>query len=333
MDFGPGFYLALSPKDAIQFGTFLHKARVKLEKPVVVGEGYDPELVAWFKKALRITEDDLSEYDNPVVGVFDLFGALVESGLHKPSALVSALKKKGYDGVYVENSAIEQTGMSGVENDYVVVWEPDQILEWELVPLAENAEIYRSTLRRNSTPEEDARYRALLRQQYKPRFVRHIVSGEESTLALLGMSAEDVQAMESSGGTIVRYVRKQLPGTDRHFVFLLAMISPLRKITKKEVETLRSWVTTLEESIATGDIVVTSVNSKTRRIFANAIARVRSYGYKVVIDALPMPPTEYGGDTWETVMVYSGERMDPMQLMMMIAGQSMQPNRRRTPSW
>ena len=50
------------------------------------------------------------------------------------------------------------------------------------------------------------------------------------------------------------------------------------------------------------------------------------------MDALPMPPTEYGGDTWETVVVYSGERMDPMQLMMTIAGGSMQPNRRRRSS-
>ena len=175
MDFGPGFYLSLSPKDAIGYGSNLHRAKVRLENPVVIGEEVDDDLVEWFKRALRVTDEDLEYHEHPIAGALAYFEELVRAGMLKPGALVSALKKKGYDGIYIEKDVAAAHNGVDTFGDFVVVWDPDQILEWQVMPLSEVRDIYHSELRKNSTPEEDARFRALIEQQFPGHFVRNIL--------------------------------------------------------------------------------------------------------------------------------------------------------------
>lgn len=144
MDFGPGFYLSMSPKDAIGYGSNLHRATVRLENPVMIGAEVDDDLVQWFKRALRVTDEDLEYHEHPIAGALAYFDELVQAGMLKPGALVSALKKKGYDGIYVEKDVAAAHNDVVTFGDFVVVWDPDQILEWQVMPLSEVRDIYHS---------------------------------------------------------------------------------------------------------------------------------------------------------------------------------------------
>lgn len=133
MDFGPGFYMATDCEDALRYGPHVHEADVRLDNPVVMSnKGFDPALLAWFKKALHIDDDSLSFYKNPIVGVFDLAKTLVDVGQISPASLVRALQKKGYDGILAEADVIAAhfPEMKRTRGAYVAIWAPDQILSW-----------------------------------------------------------------------------------------------------------------------------------------------------------------------------------------------------------
>jgi hypothetical protein len=135
-DWGPGLYLSTDPSDSIGYGSHLYQAEVRLTNPIVIdASGRDESgVLAWMKRALRIRDEDLSEYDNKFGGVFALYQTLVQMGEYKPRALSDALQKKGYDGVIVTNEAIRQHQPDmRVHGDYIVVWAPDQLLSWEEV--------------------------------------------------------------------------------------------------------------------------------------------------------------------------------------------------------
>jgi hypothetical protein len=131
MDFGPGFYLALSPRDAASYGSFLYRVVARLENPIIIGDHVDDELVDWFQRSLGIADHDLEEHDNPIAAAFFFADTLADVGRLKPSALVTALKKLGYDGVYVESEAAEAHNGVAVDGDLAILWDPAQILAWE----------------------------------------------------------------------------------------------------------------------------------------------------------------------------------------------------------
>lgn len=144
-DWGPGLYLSTDPSDSIGYGSHLYQAEVKLTNPVVIDASSSDEsgVLAWMKRALRIRDEDLSEYDNKFGGVFALYQTLVQMGEYKPRALSDALQKKGYDGVIVTNEAIRQHQPDmRVHGDYIVVWAPDQLLSWEEVSAADAKAAY-----------------------------------------------------------------------------------------------------------------------------------------------------------------------------------------------
>jgi hypothetical protein len=134
MDFGPGFYLATEAADARSYGPWVYRTEIDLRNPVVLSRAqYDSALVARLKRALRMTDDDLRFHSNPLVGIFDMAKELYSMGAVRPRALISVLQKWGYDGIYVESGAIEDHHKMQTAGDYVVIWEPEQLLTWERV--------------------------------------------------------------------------------------------------------------------------------------------------------------------------------------------------------
>lgn len=149
-DWGPGLYFSTDPSDSIRYGSHLYRAEVSLTNPVVVGTANESaDVLSWMKRALRIREEDLAEYNNKFAGAFELYRLLVEMGEYKPSALSDALRKKGYDGILVKRDAIRQHQPEmDADGDYLIVWSPEQIVSWQEVPLDEAREAYRRRSRR-----------------------------------------------------------------------------------------------------------------------------------------------------------------------------------------
>ncbi|RLB37261.1 MAG: hypothetical protein DRH30_13500 [Deltaproteobacteria bacterium] len=133
MDFGPGFYLSTSPDDAREYGAHVYRAEVDLKNPVMVTDDYDPVLLKWFQDRLRIRDENMQFYDNPMVAVLDLMKQLSDSGQLNPKAIVSELQVKGYDGIFIDRKVVsdhhDDTAPSG---HYVAVWSPDQITTWDV---------------------------------------------------------------------------------------------------------------------------------------------------------------------------------------------------------
>ena len=145
-DWGPGFYLSTSATDSIGYGSHLYEATVELSNPIVIdARDPDPALFAWLKKALRIEDESLQDYNNKLGGIFDLYKLLVELGEYPPWALAKALRKKGYDGVIVRQEAIAQHQPTiRAEGDYVVLWDAAQILDWQEVSHEVTRQAYQS---------------------------------------------------------------------------------------------------------------------------------------------------------------------------------------------
>lgn len=159
-DFGPGLYFATALSDAMTYGSRVYEARIELKNPIVIaGTDEDAALVAWFKKALKITDEDLSFYDNPIAGAFAYFQTLVEVGTYRPDGLVNALKKKGYDGIYVERAAAQKHHDLAPAGDYAVVWSADQILSWEHVDEGQLRATYKAKydVQRNASRRGDTK--------------------------------------------------------------------------------------------------------------------------------------------------------------------------------
>jgi hypothetical protein len=134
IDFGPGFYMATAPEDAARYGSVLYRAEIELKNPILLTDNDDPELLAWFQRVLRIGDENLEFYDNPMVGIFDLVKVMIQSDTLSGKKLIAVLQRKGYDGIYVDKNIVAEyhEGMA-VDGDYVVLWSPDQVLSWEKV--------------------------------------------------------------------------------------------------------------------------------------------------------------------------------------------------------
>jgi hypothetical protein len=128
IDYGPGFYLACDLRDTSTYGQVVYKAKVVLDRPVIVSKlRYDQNIGEKLRKALRIKDEDLSFYDSRMAGIFDLAKVLIEMGSVSRESIIRFIKSHGYDGICVEPSV---TGKGA----YIVIFSPTQILSWDLVP-------------------------------------------------------------------------------------------------------------------------------------------------------------------------------------------------------
>jgi hypothetical protein len=144
MDFGPGFYLSTDERDAVAYGQRIYQADVALENPIVISvEGADPALVTWFKRNLRLSDADLGFYANPIAAAFTYANTLIEVGSLSSLMLMSALMKRGYDGIFVERAAAKAHNKVNWHGDIVVLWSPAQILSWRPFSFEEGQAAYR----------------------------------------------------------------------------------------------------------------------------------------------------------------------------------------------
>jgi len=133
-DFGPGFYLATEASDVENYGANLHTATVQLENPIVVSnDSIDHELVAWLQKKLGVDDYYLEEHPHPLIGIFDAAKMLFDMDMLTPQKLIAMLQKRGYDGIYIDGTLVNahHTSLDKLDGDYLVVWEPEQLLTWE----------------------------------------------------------------------------------------------------------------------------------------------------------------------------------------------------------
>jgi hypothetical protein len=141
MDFGPGFYMATDPYDALGYGHCVHEAVVRLQSPIVLSMDTPvaPELQQWLQRVMGIDDENLEFYEHPTVGVFELAKTLVEMRLISTAKLVAALQRMGFDGIYIESAVVTSTHPTMTpRGDYIALWSPSQILSWTRVCLTEN---------------------------------------------------------------------------------------------------------------------------------------------------------------------------------------------------
>lgn len=143
MDFGPGFYFALDPQDALSYTDMyqplVYQAEVELKNPIVISHEtpVDKALAARVMKALGGGLEDVEPfYDHLMVGVFEMVRALVSVGTVRADAFRAFLQKLGYDGVYVDRDIVQERmddggGSQQIHGDYIAVFSPEQILSWE----------------------------------------------------------------------------------------------------------------------------------------------------------------------------------------------------------
>jgi hypothetical protein len=138
MDYGPGLYFATDALDTTSFGPWVHRAEVRLDKPVLFSaSNIDEGLVKKLQRAFRIGDDDLLGEQHPLVEIMGLVNAMIEIVSYTPARLRNFLAKLGYDGIYVENSILAasaaESGLSPPRGDYFAIFDPAQILSWEAV--------------------------------------------------------------------------------------------------------------------------------------------------------------------------------------------------------
>jgi hypothetical protein len=149
IDFGPGFYFALDPVDAASYGPHVYRAQVRVDHPIVVSnEQIDDEFVRRFSRALGASADDIrigTEHGtHPIATLFELARTLIDVGTLTYASLRKYLMKLGYDGVVVDSDVANAAWATSdssrrMRGQYVVVFSPEQILSWELMPTAEPA--------------------------------------------------------------------------------------------------------------------------------------------------------------------------------------------------
>jgi hypothetical protein len=138
-DFGPGFYFATDVRDTLTYGEVIYQAQIVLKNPIVISRTTppDPVFVAKMQKALKITDQDLSYGDHPIVEIFTLANTIISMGDFTIQAFQNFLVKLGYDGVIVSKDVLKQKQ----NGDYIVVFTPQQIVSWEIYDQAKTQEM------------------------------------------------------------------------------------------------------------------------------------------------------------------------------------------------
>lgn len=142
MDYGPGFYLALDPRDTKRYGWNLFQVEVELKNPVRLTKGsFDRALTGKLTRALRIDESDLFE-SNKLLQIMQLLKTLFQTEILSVKGFIAFMQKLGYDGIYVDPSITGNT-----IGAYIAVFSPEQIMTWEPAD---------SALQRNTGEHEEA---------------------------------------------------------------------------------------------------------------------------------------------------------------------------------
>lgn len=138
-DFGPGIYFALDERDAVEHGSFMYVVKLRLQKPMKIGESSpsQSELEAFWRLA-RVNKEDRrflgEEGDHVVVATLELI-----RHAYSPSQITWMLKKLGYDSILISKDVIndkrsrfrspimEEYRASAVHGDYAIVFDADQV--------------------------------------------------------------------------------------------------------------------------------------------------------------------------------------------------------------